>query len=176
MSEEGDSMKRIGELIEKILDDYKKGSFSDLANSLIELTSEIEKNIPEILPIVDGLLGEIGSGVLQPIIDEMVKQGIKMTEYLNEKGAEYYQGTLATAEKYKKSKASYLFAEIEALQSAGFTRPEAMKILLMEMSTKNRNSAMEQATKTIDSVIESRKKELPESEEKSSFENIFGRF
>ena len=127
MAEEEKAWKEMRELIEKIKDDFDKGNFSDLANSLIELIHEIEKNILEILPVAD----------------EIVKLETKAGKYLNEKGAEHYQEILATAKKYKEAKALHLFAEFEALQNAGFKRKEAMEILI-KMPAGNQKSMIEQ--------------------------------
>jgi len=125
-------LESILDALEKISDAYEEEDRKELLSGLLELAASIRNIAPAVSPVIGVIIREYGESI-RPFVDELVNIGVEGLNYTLEKSAQMIEGSLQGRILFEKARAKEYMAKIEALQEAGFSREEAMSILLSEM-------------------------------------------
>ena len=127
-----DVLREIVENLEGIIEAWERGNASQLMTHLLSLAENLREASPQIAPILGALIEKYGIALV-PFVDELVKLGIEASKYYFEKSVEIGEAIAPYVEKYEEMRAKMYAIKRRSLQKAGFSKKEAMNILLTEI-------------------------------------------
>lgn len=112
---------------------WEEKEYGGVVGGLVILADEIGKVSPELAQAMGLLIDSYGAAA-KPFFDQLFVSGTKVEGYFVEQIAEAKKTLLPQFEKHEEAKANILAMKLRVLRAAGFTRREAIDIILAEMS------------------------------------------
>ena len=112
---------------------WDDGDYDAVVVNLINIAERIGDVSPQVASVISELVEAYGA-TAKPLIDRLVVPGTKAAAYFYETAAATKQNLIPHMEKYATVNAQIRAMNLGALRKAGFSRREAMDIILAEIS------------------------------------------
>jgi len=112
---------------------WKEKDYVGVVTNLLIIAERAGEISPLLAPVISELVERYGSAS-RPFSDELIKLGTKTAAYFYDAAAKASEDLLPELKKYATVKAQIHAMKLRALRDAGFSRREAVDIILAEIS------------------------------------------